>query len=154
LVLFALVWPLMSNANTFFIAIGKPSLTVRYNLVQLAVLSVAGYPLTLRWGALGASLAVGMMLATGVALSYRRMANEIGVNLLYFLASPALAAGILLAGYWWINHYTGLTELPLAVRVVVKSMYGVLGFTGLTVFIQPRVSRTRIAYVAKLVFQR
>ena len=150
LVIFALVRPLMLNANTFFIAVGKPNLTVRYNLVQLAVLALAGYPLTVRWGALGTALAVGLMLSVGVALSYRRMAQEIGANLLRFLAGPALAGGILLAGYWWLNRNTGLTELPLAVRVAVKGLYAVGGFGALTFLLQPRQSRERLGYVLRL----
>ncbi len=154
LVIFALVRPLMMNANTFFIAVGKPNLTVRYNLVQLAVLALAGYPLTVRWGALGTAMAVGLMLAVGVALSYRRMAQEIGVNLLRFLAGPALAGGILLAGYWWINRHTGLTELPLAVRVGVKGAYAVGGYGALAFLLQPRRSRERLGYVLRLARQR
>ncbi len=153
LVLFALVRPLMLNANTFFIAVGKPSLTVRYNLVQLAVLALAGYPLTVRWGALGTSLAVGLMLGVGVALSYRRMAREIGVNLLHFLAGPALIGGILLAGYWWINRHTGLTELPLAVRVAVKGVYAMGGFSALMLILQPRQTWERLGYVVRLARQ-
>lgn len=154
LVLFALVHPLMMNANVFFIAIGKPDLTVRYNLVQLAVLTLAGYPLTVYWGALGTCLAVGLMLAAGVALSYRRMAEEIGVNLVRFLPAPALAAGVLLTGYWWLNRHTGLTNLPLVSRVVVKGLCAVAGYAALTLLVEPRATRERLAYVMRLVRQQ
>ncbi len=154
LVLFALARPLMMNANTFFIAIGRPGWTMRYNLAQLAVLALAGYPLTVRWGALGMSLAVGLMLAVGVVLSYRRMAQEVGVNLLRFLFIPALAGGILLAGYWWLNRYTGLTQLPLALRVGVKGIYAVGGFWGLVLLLEPRSTRERLGHVWRLVAQQ
>ncbi|RME85936.1 MAG: polysaccharide biosynthesis protein [Caldilineae bacterium] len=153
LVLFALVRPLMMNANTFFIAIGKPGLTARYNLVQLAVLAIAGYPLTLHRGALGTSVAVGMMLAAGVALSYRRMAREIGVNLLRFLLPPAAIALLILALYWWLNRNTGLTALPLPLRVVLKGLYAFLAFGLGTLALQPRSTRERLRYVWRLLRQ-
>lgn len=153
LVVFALVRPLMMNANTFFIAIGKPGLIARYNLMQLAVLALAGYPLTLYWGALGTCLAVGLMLVVGLALSYWRMAAEIGVNLVRFLLPSAVVAGILLVGYWWLNRYTGLTELSLAIRVVLKSGYAVGGFAVLILLVEPRASRGRLVYVMRLMGQ-
>jgi hypothetical protein len=94
------------------------------------------------------------MLVTGMALSYRRIAVEIEVNLLRFLIPPALVAGILLAGYWWLNRHTGLTDVRLTMRLACKGVYAVGGFALLTILVEPRATRERLAYVARLVRQR
>ncbi|RME58683.1 hypothetical protein D6779_05950, partial [Candidatus Parcubacteria bacterium] len=138
------------NANQFFIATGKPGLTVRYNLVQLGVLVLTGYPLTLKWGALGTCAAVGLMLATGLALSYRQVARETAVNLLRFLTGPGLAATALLAGYWWLNRHTGLTGMPLGTRIWLKTMYAAGGFVGSLLLTSSRPTASRLQYLWNL----
>jgi len=150
LVMFALVRPLLMNANQLFIAIGKPGLTMRYNVVQLAVLAVAGLPFTLMWGALGTCFAVGLTLAVGIVLNYRRVRLETGINLGRLLATPGLVALVILAGYWVLNRYTGLTELPLATRVVLKGVYAGAAFVVLSLLVQPRTTRARLDYVRHL----
>ncbi len=153
LVLFALVRPLLMNANQFFIAIGKPTLTVRYNVVQLVVLAGAGLPLTLRWGAIGTAVAVGLMLAVGIGLNYRRIWTEVGINLGRVLAVPVLIGLLVLVGYLALNRYTGLTALPLAARVILTSFYAVGAFGVLTLVVQPVETYTRLRYVWRLMTQ-
>ncbi len=148
--LFALMRPLMMHANTFFVATGKPGLSVRYGLIQLAVLIVTGYPLTLRWGAPGTCLAVGLMLAVGVALSYWYMWARIGINLARFLAPATLVAALVLVGYGMLIHTTGLANLSLTLRVGAEIGYIVGAFVALTVLIAPRATKGRVAQVWRL----
>lgn len=153
LVVFALARPLLMNANQLFIAIGKPGLTMRYNVIQLIVLTAIGLPLTLIWGALGTCIAVGLMLVVGVGFSYRRVLKDTGINLGRMLTVPGLIGVVVLLGYLALNRYTSLTELPLAVRVVLKSVYAGVSFVGLSLITQPRATRGRLGYVWRLAIQ-
>jgi len=154
LVTFALARPLLMNATQFFTAIGKPDLTVRYNLVQLVVLAGTGLPLTLRWGAMGTATAVGTMLVVGIVLNYRRMSTEIGINLLHILAVPGLVGLLVAGGYLLLNRYTGLTTLPLAARVAIKGLYAVGAFAGGLLVLQPYTTRQRLANIWRLLRQQ
>jgi hypothetical protein len=93
---------------------------------------------------------VGLTLAVGIVLNYRRVRLETGINLGRLLAAPGLVALVILAGYWVLNRYTGLTELPLATRVVLKGVYAGAAFVVLSLLVQPRTTRARLDYVRHL----
>jgi len=150
LIVSSLIRPLMMNANTLLTATGKPGLTVKYSLLQLAVFAVAGYLLTARWGAAGAGVSTGLMLTTGVILSYRHIAQETNTNLRQFLMVPVIAAILVLVGYWALNRATGLTQWPLIIRVGTKSLYAVGTFAALTLLAQPKTTVQQVKYVLHL----
>ena len=152
LAMFALLRPLMINADTFFIAVGNPGLPVRYSFLQLIVLATLGYPLTLRWGATGAIWAVGLMLISGVVISYYRMKSQIDVHLVRLLASPGLASVLLVAGYWAAIRELELTNLSLVVRVSVKSIYAIVGYILLISIFEPHSTKERVKYIRHLMF--
>lgn len=88
LVIYADVRPLWDCAVTFFIAIGKPKLTMVFVVVQVLVLASAGLPLTLLWGALGTCVGVGLAFVVGMVLIYISISREVSINLAVELGIP------------------------------------------------------------------
>lgn len=82
LVAIAVVRPLWMNANQLFVALGKPKLTLKYNIIQLGILAPLGLTFTLQWGALGTATAVGLALVVSVVAIYRAMGQHIKLILI------------------------------------------------------------------------
>ncbi|NJL34342.1 MAG: hypothetical protein HC893_11340 [Chloroflexaceae bacterium] len=137
----------MENASNLFIAIGKPRLTLVFMVAQVAVLAGAGLPLTLLYGALGTCAAVGLAFAVGMALIYRDIVRELGINMLRELALPLLVTLLTLAGALLLNRLTGLNEAPLLLRVMLKAGYAFVAFYGLMLLLQPRALLERVRLI-------
>ncbi len=153
-VLVSVARPFWENAGALFVALGKPHLTLRFTVIQAVVLVSIGLPLTLAWGAPGTCVAVGLAALTGLALIYRSMRAEISLRLWPVLGAPVIVAGLIVLGYLALSRLTGLNALGLWERAILKVVYTVTVFFGLTFLAQPGLTRERVQYVWRLARQR
>lgn len=154
LVLFSVAFPLLSNAGTLFLALGKPYLPARLSVLQVLTLGAVGVLLTLRWGAIGTCVAVGLSLALGIAVIYYHAAREVSLELGALLKAPVLAGATVVLGYIAAGYAMDLEQFAiLPVRVVVKSTYAMVGFYVLTFLIEKEAMRQRLAHIWRLLRQ-
>lgn len=99
MLIFTLLDPIKATVGNLFVAVGRPGLTVRARLVQLAVLSVGLYSFGLQWGIAGVALAVDLMLVVGIVilLWQARAFVTFSAWRLFAVPSLALVAGIALS---------------------------------------------------------
>jgi len=154
LVVISVARPFWENAGSLFIGLGRPELTTRFTLIQALVLAITALPLTLIWNATGTCFAVGLAAIAGVALIYHNMQAEISLHPWSVLSGPALAAGLATLGYVAFSRLTGLNDLWLWIRVLVKVIYAATAFVGLIFLIQPSVTRERLQYIWRLALRR
>jgi PST family polysaccharide transporter len=150
LVIFSAIRPLWENASQLFVAIGKPRLSLSLMGTQVAVLALAGLPLTLFQGELGTIGAVALAFATGLVLIYHYTRREVAIHLGHMLLVPLLSAGLTLAGYVALSRFSGLNDLPLLLRVVIKSGYAFAASYGLLFLLQPHTTMARLQFLWRL----
>ena len=117
------------------------------------MLTVAGIPLTLAFGATGTCAAVGLAAALGLALVYHNVRREIHVDLGAVLEPPLAAAALTLAGYLAISRLVDVNALAVAWRTAAKGAYATVVFFALAFLMQPRTVPERWRYVWQLVRQ-
>lgn len=149
LVLISAIKPLWDNASTFYTAIGRPSVTLILMGIQVLVLAIAGLLMTIAWGAIGTCVAVGLAFIVGIAGFYRTMRREVHINFVEF-GVPVTVSVLTLLGYLILNHWTPINDLAVPVRVIIKSLFPVTMYFGLTFLFQPNVVRKRLVYIWKL----
>jgi O-antigen/teichoic acid export membrane protein len=150
LIIYTTLRPLHENAGTLLMAIGKPQLTTRFNVIQLVILTILGFPFTLIWGAIGTSLAVVLAFIPGLIMAYYDVAKVISYKPLSSIVPPILVCSIIVAGYALLNQLTPLSQVTLLLRFITKSVYALTSFFFLLYVFQPRVTRERFFYLFTL----
>lgn len=150
LVTYSVLRPLWDNAGAMFLAVGKPRFVATLAVVQALILAISGIPLTLLWGAVGTCIAVGLAFAVGIVTMYRNLGREVPIKLGGVLGAPAVVAVATLLGYLALSRMVALNDLSLPMRVAVKSAYAISAFFALTMLVQPRTTRERVAYIWRL----
>lgn len=153
LVVYAVIRPLWDNAGIFFIATGKPGYPLRFITIQVIILLGAGIPLTLRWGALGTCIAVGLAFALGIVLIYWRVTQQVSLDLFESFGIPTLVSILTLVGYLLFSGLINVNELSLVSRVFLKSTFTILTFFILTFLLKPHSTLKRIGYIWRLLFR-
>jgi lipopolysaccharide exporter len=151
---YSIVRPLIENMGGLFIAIGKPQLTTKVTLFQIITLAVVGLPMTLAFGAIGTSLAVGLALIVGIVLIYFSLRRIMSIQVLPLLGAPVLAAGLTIVGYLVIQYLADLNSVPLLWRTVFKVIYAGGAFYSLVLLIQFKPTLERLNYVRRLLRQK
>ncbi len=154
LVLIAAARPVWDNVTTLFMAIGKPRLNLAFMAVQIGVLIAAGWPLTLRWGAVGTCIAVALAFAVGLVGSYAVLRRGVGVQIDVGLLIPVLVSSLVVIGYMLINRLTDINALSVPVRVGVKTVWVLVTYFGLNWVLQPMGMKGRVKYIWRLVMQK
>lgn len=150
----AIIRPLWSSASTFFTAVGRPALTVKYSVLQLVLLALLGGTLTWRLGAMGTCIAISITLIVNVILAYRVIISETQASLLNIFISKLCISFLIAGGYILLNRYTGLTNLSLQFRLIIKGMYVLISFFAFIFILQPRDTLMRARYVYELASKR
>jgi O-antigen/teichoic acid export membrane protein len=153
LIIYTTLRPLQDNAVNILLAMGKPQLTMRINVIQLVVLTILGLPFTLIWGAIGTSIAVVLAFGPGLAIAYYDITKIISFKPLSSIVPPMLVFLIVLAGYVVLNHLTHIGQAPLLQRFIAKSVYSFTAFFFLLFVLQPRVTQERFTYFISLIKQ-
>lgn len=150
LIVSSVLRPMLDDAFALFVAIGRPRVQVQVIAVQAAVLVTVGLALTLWLGAIGTASAVGICYAVGFVLAYRSVSRLAGVRLRSALLVPSIAATLTLGGYFVLVSLVDLNELPVMLRVIVKSLYSAGAYYGLTLLFQRHETVERVRYVIRL----
>lgn len=115
---------LLSTTEQLYLAAGKPEVRTKLNLLQLVLMSVLMYPLTMRYGILGTSIAVVLPSTLIVFLTFREAGKIIEENFMYIARPllPAIAGSIIMLlaiGGWQYISIALSPVLRLAVSVVL-----------------------------------
>ncbi len=151
LVVYSLLRPVLDNAGSLFVAVGRPQRTTLVMAAQAAALMVIATPLTLAYGAVGTCVGVGIAFALGLVLTYHYVRQTVALSLRDSFAGPAVAALATVAIYLLLVRSLGVNLLPLPMRVLVKGAYGAGMFLLLTLLLQPGTTIERVGYVWRLV---
>lgn len=106
---------LEGTTGSLLMAVGCPGLLMGFSLLQLGILAVSLYPLTLMWGIAGAALAVALtaIAAAAVALAAAvRIAGSPVSRILVLLAVPLGASTVMAFGVILLKRLTGTVALP------------------------------------------
>ncbi len=151
LIAYSVMRPLSDDANSLFIAVGQPHLTLIVAVVQATTLALIGTPLTLRYGVLGTCVAVAVMFAVTLSLTYYYVsARVVAIDLWDSLGLPALATVLALAAYAGLARSLGLSGWPLLGRVVAVASFTAGTYVATVLLLQPRTTLERVAYVRRL----
>jgi len=150
LVVYSLLRPLLDNAGSLFIAVGRPQRATVVVAIQAVALMSVATPLTLAYGAVGTCVGVGVAFVVGLALAYWYTRQTVAPPLMETFAAPAAAALLAMAAYLFLTWSVNLNVLALAVRVMVKAGFAVAVFFAVMLALQPRRLIERSAYVWQL----
>ena len=133
LVLWGLIRAIGATTGPIFQGMGRPWIATKLQFVQLSLLAILIYPLSIRWGILGASLAVVFAaLAANIAGNYIVIKiTRCGVkNFFKIIVFPMVNLGIMISSIliletYWLNS-VGILEFFLLV------IFGVLIYFGTT----------------------
>ena len=150
LTIYSLVWPFVSTGFWLAVALGHRRTVMTFTGTQAALLIFLGTPFTLKWGAMGTILAVGITMVVAFSMSSYYVFRHVQLTLREVYAVPLLGLVVSLAAIGFAYQWPAWNALPPLVR---------LGLTGLlcagiyltTIFVaQPREMRERMRYVRQL----
>jgi len=153
LILYAIVRPIWEMAGSLFIATGKPRFSTGLVAAQLATLVITGIPLTLFYGALGTTVAVGLAFAVGFLLIEKTARSELGITILAELWQPAIAVVMVILAHTGIVRLLPLNDIALWASVVIKMLYSAVLFWGVMVLFGPSMTISRLRYIVGLIRQ-
>ena len=80
LCIFGMIRSISATAGPIFYSVGKPKIQTRLSAIQLAIMAMIIYPLTIRWGILGASFAVVISSIVALILISREVSRIIDAS--------------------------------------------------------------------------
>jgi PST family polysaccharide transporter/lipopolysaccharide exporter len=115
---------LLSTTENLYLAAGNPEVRTKLNLLQLVLMAVLMYPLTIRYGIMGAAIAAMVPSLLVVVLTLHEAGKIIGENFTYIARNfvPAIIGSLMMAvAIWgWQDIAVGLLPIVrLAISVVV-----------------------------------
>jgi O-antigen/teichoic acid export membrane protein len=115
---------LLVTVENLYLAAGKPEVRTKLNLLQLVLMAVLMYPLTIRYGIMGAAVAAMLPSLLVVVLTLHEAGKIIGENITYIARNfvPAVIGSLVMAVviWGWQEVAAGLSPvIRLAVSVVV-----------------------------------
>jgi len=154
LVVYSVIQPLLGDAGTLFIAIGKPKRSVVIAISEALTLMGLGTILTLQFGAIGTSIAVGIAFLVGLIITYQFVRQAISLDFWQSWGLPGVAAVLTLAGYLLLSRLVNMNSWPVYISAIVKSLYAAGTYMGLMFAFQPKNIIERVHLVLKLALNR
>jgi PST family polysaccharide transporter/lipopolysaccharide exporter len=116
---------LLSTTENLYLLAGKPEVRTQINLLQLVLMAVLMYPLTISYGIVGAAVAAMPPSLLDVVLTLHEAGKIIGENFTYIGRNfvPAIIGSLIMAlALWgWQEIAVGLSPL---IRLAVSVMVG------------------------------
>ncbi len=108
---------LLGTTEQLYLAAGKPNIRTKINLLQLILMSILMYPLTLKYGILGTSIAAAVPSALMLFLTFNEAGKIIGETSLSIAKTllPAAAGSIIMASLIVILQILISPLLPLLI---------------------------------------
>jgi O-antigen/teichoic acid export membrane protein len=147
LVLYGVIQPLLGDAGTLFIAIGKPRWNVVMAISEAATLLVVGALLTIPLGAVGTSIAVGLAFVVGLSVAAGFIRQAVRLDFWQSWGIPAAAALLTLAAYLLGESVFDLSAWPVALRAISKGAFATAVYLGLILVFQPRETLERVQFI-------
>lgn len=151
LVIVSVIRPLWDNASALFTAVGQPSRMIIMLSVQLVVLVIVGWPLTVLYGGMGTALAMCISFFCGLIPLYLSLGRIIQPGTIMVYALPALAAVLTVISYVLLTQFVQLDSINIWLRLATKIVYTLVAFFGLMWLLQPRETNQRLAYIVRLI---
>ena len=149
---YAALRPLLDDTGALFVAIGQPGRISRVLVVQASVLVVTATPLTWRFGAEGAAVAVGIAFAAGILLTYHYVGQTVTIRLLP-LFGPALLATLAALGVGLGLNEAGIgAAWPLVAQVAFKGICVAAAYALVSLLLQGRTAVQRVQLVLSLLW--
>lgn len=116
---------LFSITESLYLAVGRPDIRVRLNLVQFVLMSLLLYPLTIRYGIFGSSIAVLLPSILILVLTFRETGKILDENLLEIsrLFIPGLSGSLIMVVVIYLWNYVTPTFPPI-LRLSVSIILG------------------------------
>ncbi len=141
---------LLGTTEQLYLAAGKPEVRTKLNLLQLILMAVLMYPLTMRYGILGTSIAAMLPSALIIFLTFREAGKIIEERFTYITRTlvPGITGSLImvLAIYAWQYMSASFSPvLRLSFAVILGSIVYVafLWLTGRELFYEVRELITR-----------
>ncbi len=151
LIAFFVIRPHLENAGVLLNAVGRPGQAAKVLWIQVAILGMAGLPLTWRWGALGTCGALGLALGIGALVSYFYVRGEIDGRVGFSFGVPLLAGAMSWLGFMLVRPFVPPGDLTLAVRLILKIAYTFLSFYAIILALQLQAIKSHAGWIQKLV---
>ncbi|MDJ1420745.1 MAG: lipopolysaccharide biosynthesis protein [Candidatus Methanoperedens sp.] len=126
---YGLSWSLISTTENLYLAAGKPEVRTKFKLLQLILMSVLMYPLTMRYGIFGASIAAMLPSTLIMFLTFREAGKIIDESFAYIAKSfvPGIKGSLvlILAIYAWqyvSDPYSPILRLSFSI-ILGSSVY-------------------------------
>jgi lipopolysaccharide exporter len=111
---------LLATTENLYLAAGKPEVRTKLNLLQLVLMAVLMYPLTIRYGIMGAAITVMLPSILVVVLTLHEAGKIIGENLTYIARNfvPGIIGSLIMVlSIWgWQNFVDTSSSLFVLVR--------------------------------------
>lgn len=143
----AVVRPIWDNATIFLAAIGQARRVILLASVQLVVLVLAGWPLTILLGAAGTAVAVALSFAVGITVLYIVLHSKVSIHFISIFGAPVVAAVATIAVYVVLIRIMDISGVALWIRVLGKGTYAVIAFFVFLFIIQPSETHGRVYYI-------
>jgi lipopolysaccharide exporter len=125
LVLWGLIRSMGATTGPIIYAVGRPKILTKYQLCQLIMLIILIYPFTMRWGILGASLAVLFTSVGANALAFYAAIKITNCGIYNFVrtvgfpltSSLAAILSVFLLKVWWVVLNTLLIQFVLSLML-------------------------------------
>ncbi|MBI2953249.1 MAG: oligosaccharide flippase family protein [Chloroflexi bacterium] len=150
LVVFSLLRPLLENAASILVAVGRPQQQTLVVAIQAALLITVATPLTLTYGAVGTAVGVGIAFVIGLGLAYWQVRKAVALSLWDAFALPAIGASLALLASVILTHSVDLDVLPVALRVIVKASFVSAAFFAVMLAVRPSWLIGRTVYLKQL----
>ena len=155
LVVYSVLRPLLEDANSLFVAIGKPRRTTIVSFVQAVVILLAATPLTFQWGAVGTAIGVGITFVAGLGVTYFFIRRTLpALNLWQAFLLPTLIAIATLVITLPLAQWLRGWNLPLVILLCLEASSVMAIYFALTFFARPQLTRERAVYVWRLMRNR
>ena len=136
LLVYASLRPIFDNTGELFTALGKPRIAGWILMAQAAAVLVICPPLTYFWGAQGAAVAVGMVMAVGVVLAYRQIPQYVNISFATVFAPPLASAVLGAVAVWTANQLAAVEGNVL--RFLYQGFVFVIAFGAVLAVLQGR----------------
>lgn len=154
LTIYSLVWPFVSTGFWLAVALGHRRMVMGFTATQAALLIGLGTPFTLRWGAMGTILAVGITMVVAFSMSTHYVFRHVQLTLREVYAAPLLGLVISLAAIVLVYQVPAWNALPPFIRLGLTGLLSAGIYLAVIFLAQPREMRERASYLKQLLLSR
>jgi len=131
LCLFAVIRSIGAIFGPIYKSKARMDLAVRFNMIQLIILAITIYPLSMKWGIIGTSLAVTLSALPVLYLSGRFLSKLIETDLVFLfkpIITPLLSTIIMIIVVFLLNNFLHANDL---IKFILSVIFGISIYIGI-----------------------